>query len=404
VKKVRKEKTGPLAGIRILDFTRLYPGPLGTMLLADMGADVIKIEDIQSRDYMRTFPPFINSESAGYLAVNRSKRSLALNLNNKKGHEIFFKLVKNSDIVIEQFRPGVLDKMGLSYEKASEVNPKIIYVSVTGYGQESPYANHASHDLNYIGYAGILANIGTKGSAPVAPAMQIADVPGGAYMSVIACLSALWAREKTGKGQKVDVSMLDSALPLMTLQMAHFWATGQNPKRGETILSGGLACYGTYECSDGKFIALASLEPKFWNKFCEMIRRKDLIDKQFVMEIQENLKKELSSIFKTKERDEWVKLAEKEDICLTPILELNELEKNSYFQYRKMFIELEHPKFGKIKGINTPLKFSETQPKPEWTSPELGEDSAEILQEIGYSESEIEMLQREGVIIVGGYK
>ncbi|MFQ5629536.1 MAG: CaiB/BaiF CoA transferase family protein, partial [bacterium] len=223
-----KPKTGPLTGIRILDLTRLYPGPLGAMLMADMGADVIKIEDINSPDYMRTFPPFVGENSAGYLAVNRSKRSLAIDLRAVQGKKIFFDLVKTADIVVESFRPNRLKKMGLDYEKARTASEKIIYVSVTGYGQDGPYAQKAGHDLNYLGYAGILALTGGKDSGPVIPGVQMADVAGGAYMTVIACLSALWARERspTRRGQHVDVSMLDSILPLMTLQWAHFQAFG----------------------------------------------------------------------------------------------------------------------------------------------------------------------------------
>src|SRR4030065_419447 len=230
--KGKKPLTGPLKGIRILDLTRLYPGPLGTMMLADMGAEVIKIEDMNSLDYMRHYPPYLASESAGYLAVNRSKRSLALNLKVKKGVDIFWKLVKTADIVIEQFRPGVLDEMGMGYESARRIKKNIIYVSVTGYGQNGPYALHAGHDINYIGYSGILSTTGTKKTGPIIPGPQIADVAGGAYMTIIACLSSLWARQKSGKGQIVDVSMLDAIPPLMTLQMAHYQAVGLIPAAG----------------------------------------------------------------------------------------------------------------------------------------------------------------------------
>ena len=281
--KTKKSSRGPLDNIRILDLTRLYPGPLGTMMLADMGAEVIKIEDINNPDYMRYYPPYLLSESAGFLAVNRSKRSFAVNLGTKKGVKLFYSLLKTADIVVEQFRPGIIDKMGLGYKNARKIKKDIIYVSVTGYGQNGPYAMQAGHDINYIGYSGILSSTGTKETGPVIPGAQIADVAGGAYMTIIACLSALWAREKTGRGQQVDVSMLDAILPLMTLQMAHYQAAGILPDPGQAALSGGLVCYGTYRCADGKYIALGILEEKFWKNFCKMLDRQEWQGKQFAL-------------------------------------------------------------------------------------------------------------------------
>ncbi len=399
----RKPKTGPLQGIRILDLTRLYPGPLGTMMLADMGADVIKIEDANSPDYMRFYPPYIASESAGFVAVNRSKRSLALNLKNPKGVGIFFSLVKTADIVIEQFRPGVLDEMGIGYEQARQVKEDIIYVSITGYGQNGPYAQHAGHDINYIGYAGILSSAGSRETGPLLPGPQLADVAGGAYMSMIACLCALWAREKTGKGQHVDVAMLDSVLPLMTLQMAHYQATKINLAPGELPLSGGLACYGVYSCADGKYIAVGILESKFWKIFCEMAGHDEWIEKHLVMgEEAVNLRREIAALFRTKTRDEWAAAAKKLDICITPVLDISEVETDPHLQARQMVCEQVHPVCGRIKEIGVPLKFSATRTEPCGPSPALGEDTISILKEIGYAKEEIEALRQERVILVPG--
>ena len=399
----RKPKTGPLQGIRILDLTRLYPGPLGTMMLADMGADVIKIEDANSPDYMRFYPPYIASESAGFVAVNRSKRSLALNLKTPKGVGIFFSLVKTADIVIEQFRPGVLDEMGIGYEQARQVKEDIIYVSITGYGQNGPYAQDAGHDINYIGYAGILSSAGSRETGPLLPGPQLADVAGGAYMSMIACLCALWAREKTGKGQHVDVAMLDSVLPLMTLQMAHYQATKINLAPGELPLSGGLACYGVYSCADGKYIAVGILESKFWKIFCEMAGHDEWIEKHLVMgEEAENLRREIAALFRTKTRDEWAAAAKKLDICITPVLDISEVETDPHLQARQMVCEQVHPVCGRIKEIGVPLKFSATRTEPCGPSPALGEDTISILKEIGYAKEEIEALRQERVILVPG--
>jgi crotonobetainyl-CoA:carnitine CoA-transferase CaiB-like acyl-CoA transferase len=401
VKKKRKPATGPLKGVRILDFTRLYPGPLGTMMLADMGAEVIKIEDMNTPDYMRFYPPYIKSESAGYLAVNRSKRNIAMNLKHKKGVDIFFSLLPTADIVVEQFRPGIMDEIGLGYEIARRVKTDIIYVSLTGYGQNGPYARNAGHDINYIGYSGILATTGSRKTGPIIPGAQIADVAGGAYLTIIACLSALWAREKTGQGQKVDVSMLDAILPLMTLQMAHYHAAGLAPAPGESALTGGLACYGIYRSADGKYIALGILEEKFWKSFCEMVGRPEWIDQQFVIgEIAERLRGAIAALFKTRTRDEWIAAAKEYDTCLTPVLEIGEIETDPHVQARNMIIEQTHPVCGKIKGIGVPLKFSQTPAEPSLPPPVLGKDTAAIMEEIGYLQKEIETLRKEGIIFI----
>ncbi len=396
-----KPQNGPLQGIRILDLTRLYPGPLGTMMLADMGADVIKVEDMNSPDYMRFYPPYIESESAGFIAVNRSKRSLAINLKSAGGVGIFFDLLKTADIVIEQFRPGVLDELGIGYAAAGKIKPDIIYVSITGYGQDGPYAAVAAHDINFIGYAGILSATGSRETGPVLPAPQLGDVAGGAYMSIIACLSALWAREKTGRGQQVDVSMLDCLLPLMTLQMAHYQATKLTMAPGELPLSGGLACYGTYPCADGKYVALGILEAKFWKIFCDMAGRPEWVDRHMVMGAEaESLRKEITALFRTKTRGEWIARAKDLDVCLTPVLDISEVETDPQLKARQMVYEQTHPVCGTIKGIGVPLKFSATKAAPAGPAPSLGEDTRSILEEIGYSKEEIEALREEGIILV----
>jgi crotonobetainyl-CoA:carnitine CoA-transferase CaiB-like acyl-CoA transferase len=397
----RKPQNGPLQGIRILDLTRLYPGPLGTMMLADMGADVIKIEDMNAPDYVRYYPPYLESESAGFIAVNRSKRSLALNLKTKEGVDIFFSLLKTADIVIEQFRPGVLDEQGIGYEAAKRLKPDIIYISLTGYGQSGPYARDAGHDINFIGYAGILSATGLAQTGPVLPGPQLGDVAGGAYMSMIGCLTALWTREKTGQGQRVDVAMLDAVLPLMTLQMAHYQATKITFAPGEPPLSGGLACYGVYPCADGKYIALGLLEAKFWKIFCEMAGHPEWLEKHLVMgEEADHLREEIAALFRIKTRDEWMVATKNLDICLTPVLDISEVEKDPQTQARQMIYEQAHPICGKIKGIGVPLKFSATPAQPSGPSPALGEDTKSILEEIGYRQEEIEALRKEGVILV----
>ncbi len=395
-----KSQSGPLRGLRILDLTRLYPGPLGTMMLADMGADVIKIEDISAPDYMRYYPPYLENQSAGFLAVNRSKRSLALNLKTDAGRNIFFKLIAKADVVIEPFRPGVMDKMGLGYKQACAVKKDIIYVSLTGYGQDGPYSTHAGHDINFIGYAGILAATGTSQTGPVIPGPQLGDIAGGAYMTVIACLSALWARKTTGQGQQVDVSMLDGLMPLMTLQMAHYFATQTAFAPDEAPLSGGLACYGVYQCRDGKYMALGILEEKFWKKFCAMVGCPQWINHFLVRgDDAQKLRDELSTLFLTRSRDDWASQAAEQDICLTPVLTVDELEKNPHLQARDMICEEDHPVCGKLKGVGVPIKFSQTPAKPSGPAPGLGQDTAAILGEIDYQPDEIETLKKNGIIL-----
>ena len=390
---------GPLSGIRVVDFTRLYPGPLATMMLGDMGADVIKIEDVSSPDYMRFYPPYVEGESAGYPAVNRSKRSLAMDLKSETGKKIFFALLPSTDLVIEPFRPGLIDKMGFGYQKACEVKPDIIYVSLTGYGQTGPYASHAGHDINFIGYSGILSATGTRQTGPVIPGPQLGDIAGGAYMTVIASLAALAARTRTGRGQQVDVSMLDGLMPLMTLQMAHAEATLTAFAPDEAPLSGGLACYGVYRCSDGKFMALGILEEKFWKKFCNLADRPDWKERFLVHGAEaQTLRHEIAALFLTKTREEWAAIGQKADICLTPVLGVDEVDKDPHLRARAMIVE-KNQTGEKINGVGVPIKFSQTPAHPKNAAPALGADTASILGEIGYSTGQIAALQKDGVIL-----
>ncbi len=381
----RKPQTGPLQGIRILDLTRLLPGPLGTMLMADMGAEVIKIEDPNAPDYVRVFPPFVGGESVNYLAYNRSKRSMFLDYKSEEGRKIFFELVKTADVVVEQFRPNYLDKMGLGYEEAKKVNPKIIYVSVTGYGQTGPYAHLAGHDLNYIAYAGVLGITGRVEEEPVVPGVQLADIAGGSYMSVIATLSALHARTQTGVGQYVDVSMTDAVMPLLSVSYAIYSATNQHQNRGTLPLSGGMPNYGIYECQDKKYIALGTLEAKFWSKFCDLTHKPDW--KMFMTpknpEQLLSFKNLIGGLFLEKKQSDWVKLGLENDLLISPVYGLEDLENDPHLQARQMIIETEHPTAGKLKSIGVPLKFSETEAKPSWAAPILGEDTEDILRELG---------------------
>jgi len=385
------KRKGPLRGIRILDLTQLYPGPLATMMLADMGAEVVRLEHPSRPDNIHHLPPFIGKESAAYLTLNRSKRSLALDTAKEEGRKVFFDLVRTADVVVEQFRPGVLDKIGIGYDQAVPFNPRIIYVSITGFGRDGPYRQKAGHDINYISLAGLLSQV-KKGEEMVLPGFQTADVVGGGYMSVIACMAALWHREKTGKGQRVDVSMTDSVMPMITLQLAHYWGS-----QGDTEImnpfDGSFPFYGVYECADGKHVSLGALEQKFWSGFCQMADKPEWLSLQFSMgEERRKVREEVAGLFKTKQRNEWLKLAEVHDICLSSIHELGDLEMDPQLQAREMIIETEHEKGLKLKGIGIPIKFSDSKPDKPQPAPIVGQDSIEILKELGYSQKRIEEL------------
>lgn len=395
----RKPVNGPLVGLRILDFTRLLPGPLATVLMADMGAEVIKIENPHEHDTIRDYPPFIGDESANYHALNRSKRSVFIDYSNEECRGIMYKLVKTSDILFEQFRPGTMKRWGLDYDTLKSINPALIYVSLTGYGQTGPYASMAGHDLNFLAISGILGSTGTEGNAPSIPASQVADVS-GSYMAVIGALSAVHARKIQGKGQHLDVSMLDSAMPLLTYAATEYWSTGMEQKKGEYFLSGGLPNYNVYECSDGKYIALASIEPKFWERFCTLVNKPEWKTRMLEEPVQRKfLKIEITELFKTKSRDEWVGLGENIDMCMTPVLEIHEMDKNKHLIQREMIIEQDVPGNIKLKSFGIPIKLSGTPAKPSWDAPAMGEDTLAVLSEIQVTPDQIRKMKEKDLIV-----
>lgn len=391
----------PLEGIKVLDLTRLLPGPYGTMLLGDLGAEVIKIEEPEQGDYARWNPPQINGIGSRHLLLNRNKKSITLNLKRPAGKEIFLKLVQdNADVLIEQFRPGVMDRLGLGYKDLEKINQRLIYCSLTGFGQNGPYQNVAGHDINYIGLGGILGITGEKDGPPVIPGIQIADLVGGGLYAVIGILTALIAREKTGRGQYVDVSMLDGVVSLIPDAAALYFAEGRAPGRGERRLTGGLPQYQVYRTKDGKYLAVGALEEKFWANLCRGMGKPEWADKI----PRENdprcaeIKKEMAEIFLTKTRQEWIDLLMFRDTCLAPVLTLEETFQDPQVRHRNMLVEINHPRAGKIKQIGVPIKFSATPGEVSAPAPEIGEHTEEILKKLGYAEEKIGQLRQEGVI------
>jgi alpha-methylacyl-CoA racemase len=388
-----------LAGIRVLDLSRLLPGGFCSLLLADFGAEVLKVEDTRMGDYIRWSPPFHegaddSAKSALFLALNRGKRSIQLDLKSEGGREVLFRLVRGHDVLLESFRPGVMDRLGVGYERLREENPGLVYCAITGYGQDGPYTARSGHDMNYLGLNGLLGLTGEPGGPPVQSAGQIADIGGGALMAAFGILAALREREQSDEGQLVDVSMFDGSLAWLAMVAAARLAGGEAPARGDLELAGRLICYRPYACSDG-WVTLGALEPKFWQAWCRGVGREDLIDKQFERP-GSPAHAEVERIFLERTREEWARFADEHDCCLEPVLELDEALDSELVRAREMVVELAQPGTDGVKLLGVPVKMSRTPGAPAGPGPALGEHTDEVLAGLGYSEEEIEVLKKSG--------
>jgi crotonobetainyl-CoA:carnitine CoA-transferase CaiB-like acyl-CoA transferase len=388
----------PLDGIVVLDLTRLLPGAVATMMLGDFGADVIKIEEPGIGDPARESRAGIKQPGAYFLATNRNKRSIAINLKQPAGREIFLELAKRADVVVEGFRPGVMDRLGIGYETLKEINRRMVYCAITGYGQDGPYRGKAGHDINYISIAGLLGVNGMKDGPPMIPGVQIADLAGGSMHAVIGILLALQARERTGEGQMVDVSMMDGSLAMMFVPFAAYLANDAQPQRGAQGLSGRYACYQVYQTEDGRYLALGALEPKFWENACRVLGREDLIDKQFVDDEQRECIRALSEIFREKRADEWLVAFEGVDTCLALVKDIAEMIDDPQVKCRGLISEIDHPASGRIKQIAPTVKLSATPGEMRSPPPLLGEHTIEVLKGIGYTDEVINRLASDGVV------
>ncbi|MGE5493005.1 MAG: CaiB/BaiF CoA transferase family protein [Actinomycetota bacterium] len=388
------QRAKPLSGIRILDLTRLLPGPVATLHLADLGADVIKIEDPQVGDYARTLGKGQGEDSAYFRMINRNKRGLRLDLKKPEGVEVFMALVRDADVVMESFRPGIADKLGIGYEAVWAVNSRIAYCSISGYGQDGPYRHLAGHDLNYLGYAGMLDQIGPAGGDPVIPNFQIADLLGGALTAAMGVLAAVVEAQRTGQGRHVDVSMTESVLAHAYFSMLRLNDAGTSAPRGTDMLSGGLPCYSIYRTADGRHMAVAALESKFWQTFCQVIGRPDLIARHAVTGAEaEAVKAELAALFATRSRDEWTALFAEADCCVTPVLSLEEALDNEQTRARGTVFEADG-----LRQFAPPMKMSEFDFAVDRPAPKVGEHSAQILAEAGFQPADIARFQDAGVI------
>ena len=385
----------PLAGLRILDLTRLLPGPLATQHLADYGAEVIKIEDTGAGDYVRTMGAMAGDSSYFYQLVNRNKKSLRIDLKQAEGRALLRRLAAGADALVEGFRPGVMDRLGLGYAALAELNPRLVYCSITGYGQSGPYAQRAGHDINYIGYAGVLDQIGTAGGPPAIPNLQIGDLLGGTMAALSGMLVALLDARASGRGRHVDVSMTDATFAHAILPLVEVLAHGRVRPRGEDMLNGGVPCYGVYETADGRHMAVGALEEKFWQLTCDTLGRPDLKAAGLATGAEgARVRAELAAVFRSRTQAEWVAVFDAVDCCVTPVLRLEESLQNEQLRARGMVRQL-----GGLTRFGAPVRLSGFEAGPVRPAPSpAGVDADEVLAGIGLGAAEIARLREAGVI------
>ena len=386
----------PLAGIRVLDLSRLLPGPYASLVLADLGADVVKVEDRGGGDYLRWMPPLAGEQSGAFHALNRNKRSLALDLKAAGGPAVLKRLAARADVVLESFRPGVLDRLGVGWEALREANPRLVLCSISGFGQEGPYRGLAGHDLDYCALAGVLA-VNGPAERPLPLGVQAADLCGGAWPAVVGILAALLRRGVTGLGAHVDIAMTDGVAAMLTMPQAMADARGTPLRREAELLNGGAASYRVYRTADGRHVALGALEPQFFARFCAAAGRPELAERQFDDD-RGALVAELSALFATRTRDQWTLLGLEHDCCLAPVLEGDEPRSDPQLKARGLFVEVETPWEGKaMPSLATPVRLRGVT-APLRPAPRLGADTDAVLLESGFSTAELSALRGAGLV------
>lgn len=395
---------GPLSSLRILDFTPLLPGPFATMILADLGAEVLRVEAPHRPDAMRVTPPFDGNVSVGHALVNRSKRSITIDLKHPEAGAIVRRLLQTHDIVVEAFRPGVMDRLGVDYEAMSKTNPALIYCSITGYGQTGPYRDRAGHDINYLALAGIMSHTGRKDSGPLPLGIQMADVAGGSFGAVAAILAAVIQRTQTGKGQHLDISMFDMTLAQNALAGANCLVSGIHHEYEDNWLNGG-GFYDAYRTRDGRYLSVGCLEPKFWKAFCDAIGHPELTEVGYelvksgyapIPEHVRRAKETIRSALAQRTMEEWCDLFGTMDVCVEPVLNMEEVTRHPQTLAREMVVEVPRREGGTQKQIGSPFKFSQAKPTYRHIGVELGADTDAVLTEAGYTSREIEALRASG--------
>ncbi len=377
---------GALAGITVLDLSRLLPGPYCSMMLADHGARVIAIEDKR----------FI-ADDLFITTVNRNKEHMSLNLKTLEGKEIFFRLVEKADILLEGFRPGVVHRLGIDYDTVCKINSKIVYCSITGYGQTGPCRDRAGHDVNFLSYSGVLDLIGEPDRPPSIPGVQIADIAGGGMNAAIGILLALMARERTGKGQYIDISMTDGMVSLLPLTLFLQQRTGEDPKRGETLLSHRYACYNTYETADERYLSIGAVENRFWKRLCDHLGMPAYASLQYDEKRRLEIVDFLRTTFKQKTLTEWESELADMDICWGPVRNLQEVLQEPLFRERNMVVDIRDPRGGTTTTLGVPVKLSATPGSIRTPPVNFGESTRPILRELGYNEDQIKEFEDKGV-------
>jgi crotonobetainyl-CoA:carnitine CoA-transferase CaiB-like acyl-CoA transferase len=378
---------GALSGITVIDLSRLLPGPYCSMILADHGARVIAIE---SKKFI--------ADGLFFNTINRNKEHISLNLKTTEGKQIFFQLVEKADVVLEGFRPGVVDRLGIDYQCVREVNPKIIYCAITGYGQNGPFRDRVGHDVNYLSYAGVLNLIGESDRPPSIPGIQIADIAGGGMNAAIGILLALFAREKSGKGQYIDISMTDGMVAFLPIALYFQQLSGKDPRRADALLSHRYACYNTYETADGRFLSIGAVENRFWKRLCEHLGVSEYAALQYDDGRRKEILDFMRSTFKSKTLDEWDAELAHLEICWGRVQTFSEMLDDPLFREREMILKLEGKAGDRQSAIGVPVKLSDTPGSVRSAAVDFGESTATILEELGYSKNEIKRLTKAKVI------
>ena len=390
-----------LEGIKVVDLSRMAPGPFCTMVLGDLGADVIRVEEPGGGRMARERNPSQDAAArrSAFNALNRNKRSIAMNLKDPDAQDALHKLVEDSDVFVEGFRPGVVSRLGCDYETLRAINPRLVYCSLSGYGQDGPYSGLVGHDINYISVGGALGMIGPPGGPPTIPYNIIADFAGGGLHAATAILAAVIARGHTGEGQYVDVAMSDGVAYMLAAVMSEYFAAGTVPTRGEMGLNGGAPYYNVYRCRDGRYLSVGCIEPWFWSELCKALGREDLISGQFESDQSESIKRELSEIFATRDREEWWRLlSERDNIAVAKVASIDEVTTDPQNLHREMVIEAGILDGQPVRQVGIGPKLSATPGAVKSLGATLGEHTDEILSDLGYSQAGIAEMRSRGAV------
>lgn len=391
----------PLEGIKVLDLSRLAPGPFCSMLLGDLGADVLLVEpppESRAVAGLRAAAPEDAQRAAAFNALSRNKRSIILNLRDQEARDIFYRLADSADVVLEGFRPGVVKRLGVDYETLRARNPRIVYCSLSGYGQTGPYAGVVGHDINYISVGGALGMIGWPGQPPAIPLNVIADFAGGGLHAAYGILAALLARERTGRGQYVDIAMSDGVLYLLAQVLSQHFMTGAVPQPGASLLNGAAPNYTVYRCADGKWLSIGALEAHFFANLCRALECEQFIPAQYDSSRWPEIAAHFRQRFATKTRDEWFEILRPLDVCVAPVYSLDEAVADPHNNARRMVAEVPHPTLGVVRQVGVGTKLSETPGSIRFTGPVPGQHTDEVLRSLGFDDAGIAGLRQRGVV------